>query len=159
MKEDVAVHEVICYVDRDGLTVLRCHDCGKTKAIDTNNKDYAFKTFKAKCECGASIIGRFEFRRHARKKVNLLGSYRNPKNGKIGEFEVENISLMGIGFRCFGRLSFQKGDQLDVTFTFDNPARSAVKLRVEVINIEGRFVGAKRCDTNSMQPILGFYLR
>lgn len=157
-KDDTA-REVICYIGRDGIATLSCPNCKASKAIDTNKKGFAFRSFKAKCKCGESISGRFELRRHARKMVNLLGNYKNPKDGKTGDFDIENISLMGVAFRCFRKPAFQKGDHLDITFTLDNSVRSVVKLRVEVLKIEGRFVRVKRCNTESLQPTLGFYLR
>ena len=159
LKQDDTVFEVICYVGRDGQTVLRCSNCGTAKPIDTNKKDFKFKTFKAKCKCGASIRGRFEFRQYYRKKVNLSGSYHNRKTGTRGDIIVENISLIGAGFRCFRNHNFQIGDHLDITFTLDNPKKSVVKLRVEVRNVMDRFVGVERCDTQLPQPELGFYLR
>lgn len=157
--KDDSVREVICYIGRDGIATLSCPICKTSKAIDTNKKGFVFRRFTAKCKCGESITGRFELRQHSRKKVNLLGNYKNPKNGKSGEFDIENISLTGVGFRCFLMPGFQKGDKLDITFNLDNSARSVVKLRVEVLKIEGRFVRVKRCNTESMQPTLGFYLR
>lgn len=157
-KQADSVYEVTCYIGRDGMATLICPNCKASKTVDACKKDIAFRKFNAKCKCGMSIRGRFEIRKQFRKKVNLLGNYKNPKNGNIGEFDVENISLMGVGFRCFGKPGFQKMDTLDITFTLDNPARSVIKLRVEVVHIEGRYVGVKRCDTKSMQPTLGFYL-
>lgn len=159
MKQEVTVHEVVCYVGGDGVAVLCCPDCGSTKTIDANTKDYAFKTFKATCKCGASIRGRFEFRKYHRKKVKLSGSYKDRKTGVMGKILVENVSLIGIGFHCLRKNNFQKGDQLDITFTLDNPKKSVVKLWVEVRSIKDRFVGVKRCDSQVAQPELGFYLR
>ena len=52
MKQDITEREVLCYVGSDGLTVLSCPNCETTKAIDTNHKDYTFKTFKVKCKLG-----------------------------------------------------------------------------------------------------------
>ncbi len=159
MKQDATVHEVVCYVGHDGLTTLSCPNCNATKTIDTNKKDYSFKSFKAKCKCGASIRGWFEFRRYFRKKVRLSGFYKQMKTGNRGYIIVENISLGGVGFRCITEHSIQRGDQLDITFTLDNPKQSKVTLKVEVLHINDRFIGVKRCDIDEMQPELGFYLR
>ena len=158
-KQDANLHETICYVGVDGLTTLRCPNCGTTKQIDTKKNDFAFKTFKAKCRCGASIRGRFEFRQYYRKKVNLSGMFYDRKTGASGNMIVEDISLMGVGFRCFRKQNWQVGDQIDVTFNLDNPQKSLIKLWVEVRNVKNRFVGAKRCDTQLPQPDLGFYLK
>jgi hypothetical protein len=159
MKQEVTVQEVVCYVGPDGLTILSCPNCETSKKIDTNNKDYAFKSFKAKCKCGVSIKGRFEYRQFYRKKVSLSGFYQHRKTGVRGNIIVENISLMGAGFTCLRKHDFQKGDQIEITFTLDNPNKSVVKLWVEVRNIKGRFVGVKRCDSQVAKPELGFYLR
>ena len=158
-RQDALEHTVICYVGSDGLTVLRCPTCGTTKSIDTNKIKSVIKTFKAKCKCGASITGRFEFRRYYRKKVKLFGSFYNRKTGVEGKMIVENISLMGVGFRCFSKHNWQKGDHLDIIFSLDNPNKSVVKLWVEVANVQDKFIGTKRCDTQIEQPDLGFYLR
>lgn len=159
MQKEVNEYKVICYVDKTGLTTLRCPQCGTAKTIDTTKKDYAFKTFRAKCKCGSRITGRFEFRRYYRKKVRLSGSYRHRNSGIRGKIIVEDISLMGIGFTCLRKHHFQKGDQLDITFTLDNPQKSTVTLWVIVHHIRDRFVGVQRCDSQLDQPDLGFYLR
>ncbi len=77
----------------------------------------------------------------------------------VGDILIENISLSGVGFFCFEKHSLQEGDKLDLTFNLDNPMKSEIMLRVEVLNIKDKFVGAKRCDIQSMQPELGFYLK
>jgi len=159
MAQDMKEQRIVCYVNKEGIAVLQCPECGNSKKIDTNGKDYAFKKFKAECRCGAFLKGQFEFRRYYRKKVSLSGSYLHPENGVRGNIVVENISLMGIGFACLRKQHFTKGDKLEVTFTLDNPQKSKVTLPVTVINIKGRFVGATRRDTHITQPDLGFYLK
>lgn len=136
-----------------------CPKCEATKRIDTNDKDYEFKPFKATCKCGASIRGQFEFRQYYRKKVRLSGFYQKLESGIRGDIVVENISLMGIGFSCLRKHNFKKEDQLDITFTLDNPQKSKVSFRVEVLTIKNKFIGARRCDSQLLQPALGFYLR
>ena len=157
--QEVMTHKVKCYVNQDGMTVLRCPECRASRTIDTNNKNYDFKPFKARCKCGAVIRGQFEFRRHYRKKVRLAGFYKNRKTGKAGDILVEDISLSGAGFFCFEKPGFRKGDQLDLTFNLDNPMKSEIMLRVEVLHIKDKFIGVKRCDALSIQPELGFYLK
>lgn len=159
MNEDVLEDKHIFYVDDSGLSVLICFKCGNTKRINTYSKNYSLKTFRVNCKCGASFIGQFEFRRYHRKKVRLKGHYKHRKTGVMGKIIVENISLMGVGFRCLRMHNFQKGDQLDITFTLDNPEKNVVNLCVEVRNIQDRVVGGKRCDTQSLQSELGFYLK
>ncbi len=157
--EQNVAHKVMCYVNQDGLAVLRCPECRNSKTIDTNNKNYDFKPFKAHCKCGASFRGQFEFRCHYRKEVRLAGTYKHQETGMVGDILIENISLSGVGFFCFEKHSLQEGDKLDLTFNLDNPMKSEIMLRVEVLNIKDKFVGAKRCDIQSMQPELGFYLK
>ncbi|MBU3948860.1 MAG: PilZ domain-containing protein [Proteobacteria bacterium] len=151
--------KVVCYVGNDGLTVLRCPKCDTTKTIDTNSQNFAFKTFKANCKCGVLIKGQIEFRRYYRKTVRLSGFYLHRETGIRGDIIVANISLMGAGFSCLGKHNLQKGDQLDITFTLDNPKRSTVTLWVEVQSINEKLVGVKRRDSEIQQPDLGFYLR
>jgi uncharacterized C2H2 Zn-finger protein len=159
MMQDIMEYRVTCYVGKDGRTVLRCPKCDTTKTIDTSNGHYAFRKFKATCQCGTLIKGQFEFRKHFRKKVRLSGAYKKRDTGVRGKIIVQDISLLGVGFSCLRKHHFQKGDQLDISFVLDNTKRSEVKLWVEVINIDDRFVGAKRCDPQLMQPELGFYLK
>jgi hypothetical protein len=159
MKPDTEEHRVVCYVNKEGITHLQCPQCGKSKTIDTNNNNYALKTFKATCTCGLIMRGQFEFRRHYRKKVNLPGFCVHSESGLRGNIVVENISLMGIGFTCHRKHGYQKGDALEVTFTLDDPQKSKVTLRVAVVHIRERFIGAMRRDTQLEQPALGFYLR
>ena len=159
MTQDIMEYRVTCYVGKDGRTVLRCPKCDVTKTIDTSDGNYSFRKFKATCQCGTLIKGQFEFRKHFRKKVNLSGVYKKRDTGVRGKIIIQNISLQGVGFNCLRKPSFQKGDQLDISFTLDNAKKSEVKLWVEVININDRFVGVKRCDAQIMQPELGFYLK
>jgi hypothetical protein len=158
-ENEITVHKLVSYVGKDGLATLQCPQCGATKSVDTTNKDYAFKAFKAKCKCGAQIRGQFEFRQYYRKKVSLAGMYRHRKNGVRGKIIVENLSLMGLGFACLRKHDFQKGDQLDITFTLDNNNRTSITLWVVVENLQDRFVGARRQDLHVGQPDLGFYLK
>lgn len=159
MQQDMKEHKVVCYVDKEGITILQCPQCGNTKKIDTATNNYAFKKFKAKCRCGAHIRGQFEFRHHYRKNVNLSGSYVHPESQVRGKIIVENISLMGIGFTCLRKHSFQKDDELEVVFTLDDAQKSRVKLLVTVMNIRERFIGARRRDAQIEKPALGFYLK
>ena len=157
--KDKKDHVLKCYVDQDGMAILRCPECGTSKTIDTNGKNYAFKTFKAHCRCGVSIRGQFEFRRYYRKKVRLAGIYKHLETGKEGNIIIENISLSGAGFYCFDKQGFEQGDQLDLIFRLDNPRRSEIIFRVEVQHIKNKSIGAKRLDVLAMQPELGFYLK
>lgn len=159
MENKVVEHKLVCYVGKDGLATLRCPECGTTKSIDTTDKDYAFKAFRARCKCGVHIKGQFEFRQYFRKKVRLAGMYRHRERGVQGKIVVENLSLMGVGFSCMRKHDFRAGDPLDITFTLDNKNRSKVSLWVVVENIRDRFVGAKRQDPHVVQPDLGFYLK
>lgn len=159
MPQDNKEHKVVCYVNKEGITILQCPQCGNSKTIDTTDKNYALQQFKATCKCGALISGQFEFRHHYRKKVNLSGSYVHLESRIQGKIIVENISLMGIGFTCLRKHSFQKGDELEVSFTLDDPQKSRVTLPVTVIFIQERFVGTHRRNTQVVQPALGFYLK
>lgn len=159
MQLDITRGRVPCYVDPKGMAVLKCPKCDTTRTIDTNDKNYYFKSFKAKCKCGASFSGQFEFRRFFRKKARLSGFYTQKKTGIRGYIVIRNISMGGLGFSCIFEHTIQKGDQLDITFTLDNPKKSKVTLWVEVLYINDRFIGVKRCDIDEMQPEIGFYLR
>lgn len=158
MEKDVTEHRIVCYAGNDGRTLLRCPKCKTVKKIDVKNH-YLVKTFRTTCTCGSLIRGQFDFRRYYRKKVSLAGSFLQMESELQGEIIVENISGMGIGFSCFRKHDFQKGDYLDITFTLDNPKKSIVTLWIEVKNINEDFVGAKRCDTQLEQPDLDSYLR
>lgn len=159
MQQDTKEHKVVCYVNREGITILQCPQCGNSKSIDTTGKNYALKKFKATCRCSAILRGQFEFRRHYRKKVRLPGSFVHPESGIRGNIIIENISLMGLGFTCLRKHDYHKGDELEVTFTLDDPQKSKVTLQVTVIYIQERFIGALRRDSQIEQPALGFYLR
>lgn len=159
MEQDTKEHKVVCYVNTEGITILQCPQCGNSKTIDTNGKDYALKKFKATCRCGAILRGQFEFRRHYRKKVRLSGTYLHPESGVRGNIVIENISLMGIGFTCLRKHGYRKGDELEITFTLDDRQQSKVTLPVTVVYTRERFIGAHRRDGQTQQPALGFYLR
>ncbi len=134
MFKEAEEFHVICYVGQDGVCVLRCPKCDATRKIGTTYREYSLKRFKASCKCGAKIRGKFEFRNYYRKKVHLSGSYQNKKSGVQGDIIVDNISLKGVGFSCLQKHGIKKGDQLDITYTSDNPKKSMVTLWVEVVN-------------------------
>jgi hypothetical protein len=156
MKNETSEIDLVCHVAQNGQAVLCCPKCGSSETIDTDDKSH---TFKIACSCGVSIRARLEHRRSYRKKVSLSGSYQLRGNEVRGKIIVENISMGGIGFSCLRKPDLKKGEQLDITFTLDNPKRSSVKLWVEIIHIHHKYVGAKRYDTLMGQSDLGFYLR
>ncbi len=159
MPKDVKEYRVKCYVNQDGITVFRCPKCETTEIIDTNKSKYAFRSFRAKCRCGAVIAGLNEFRRCCRKKVHLKGFYKNRKTESEGDIFIENISLTGIDFRCLRKHNLQNGDRLDINFTLDNRKKSKVTLFVEVLHVDDGLIGVKRCDLKKMHPELLLYLR
>lgn len=159
MQGDTKEHNVVCYVNTEGITILQCPQCGNSKTIDTKGGDYALKSFRATCKCGAVLTGQFEFRRHYRKKVDLTGVYVHKKSGVQGKILIKDISLMGVGFSCVRKRGFQKGDALEVTFTLDDAKKTKVTLPVTVVYTRENFVGAQRSDKQTQQPALGFFLR
>lgn len=155
---DVQEYKLTCYVNQDGITVIRCPKCKTIERIDTNKKEHAVRHFRAKCRCGAAISGLNEFRCYNRKKVRLNGFYKNHKTGSEGLIIVGTISLMGLDFSCLEKHDLQMGDRLDITFNLDDRKASKVTLPVEVLHINNEFVGVKRCAHKKMQSELRSYL-
>ena len=152
-------HRVRCYVNKEGLAIVRCEDCGVSKTVDVAKHNPPLINFKANCKCGALIKGRFEYRKHYRKEVRFSGQYFHRKNRFRGEILIEDISINGAGFSCMEMHNLKIGDQLDITFRLDNPKQSEIKLWVEVKSVRGQFIGVQRLDTQTNQPDLGFYLK
>jgi hypothetical protein len=159
MKNEASEIDLTCHVAQNGQSVLCCPKCGESKTFHSDDGDHTYEPFKIKCSCGALIRARLEYRKSYRKKVSLSGSYQLRGNGAQGEVIVESISFGGIGFSCLRKPNLQKGEQLEIVFTLDNPRKSKIKLWVEVVHINQKYVGAKRCDTIIGQSDLGFYLK
>jgi hypothetical protein len=159
MTENQNEPTVTCYVNEDGKTNLKCPGCDTLKRIDASKYMFSPKPFKAKCKCGTTFHGRFEFRRHYRKKVRLAGHYIHKNTNQRGDILVENLSIRGVGFTCMDRPQFEVGDNIEITFWLDNPKSSKIILWVEIKNISGHYIGTLRRDTQLEQPDLGFYMQ
>jgi len=159
LTDDKKEQIITCYVKDDGKTILKCPKCGMQKKIDTTERVFSRKPFKATCKCGMKFRGKFEFRTHFRKQVRLSGHYIHSQTKSKKNILVKNLSLKGVGFTCLDRPDLKVGDNLEIVFWLDNPKSSKIQLWVEIKSVSDHHIGAQRRDIQIAQPDLGFYLQ
>ena len=94
-----------------------------------------------------------------RKSTSLQGRYINLSQDNFpGLMLVKDISMGGIGFEVVGPCRIEVGNELDVTFTLDDPNSSVIKKQVVVKMVRNKFVGCEYLHTGEYDKALGFYL-
>jgi hypothetical protein len=147
------------YVKQDGTTVVRCHNCGKSKTIDAAKLKRRGKPLKLRCSCQAVFQIFFEFRGAHRKKSCPDGYYA--KLSKMNEWlkmRLNSISMNGIGFTTLNRNYLTKNDRLMVKIPLDGRKKSQIEKKAVVKWIQGRDIGCSFIDTDEYDKALGFYL-
>jgi hypothetical protein len=100
----------------------------------------------------------FEWRKHYRKPVSLLGDFwKDGSDGEVGGMEVKDLSIGGIGLHALHPHHLKTGDIIRVRFELDDSQRSCVTRNAIVRNVEALFIGAEFCD-NKSDKALAFYV-
>jgi hypothetical protein len=147
------------FVRDDGTTVLKCPFCRHARTVSVANIKDKKKVIKVKCSCQKSYSVNLELRKMYRKSTSLQGRYINLSQDNFpGLMLVKDISMGGIGFEVVGPCRIEVGNELDVTFTLDDPNSSVIKKQVVVKMVRNKFVGCEYLHTGEYDKALGFYL-
>ena len=141
------------YVDENNQARINCHKCGINKNLDVTKFKDTHKRLKAKCRCGEVFRLTLDFRRHYRKKVQIVGECFIQRNNERDDIAIIDISMSGINFMTFKPHNLSIDDTVELNFTLDNPLRTKVREPVKIKRIAGRNVGAQYINQNRMRRI------
>ena len=149
------------YVRPDYTAVLTCPHCGLQKSVPVESYKGRKSALKIKCSCKNVYSVQLEFRKRARKRTNLRGSYVNNSQRNIrGSLVVKNISVSGLEFSSLDVKNFRIDDEITVEFHLDDDQRSLITRDVIVRDIRERTVGCEfaRGGEFAFDGPLGFYI-
>ena len=141
------------YVDDNNQARIICNKCGLNKNLDVTKFKDTHKRLKAKCRCGEVFPLTLDFRRHYRKKVQIVGRCFIQKENKRDDIAIVDISMSGINFRTFKSHNLSIDDTVELNFTLDNPLRTKVREPVKIKWIAGRNIGAEYINQSKMQRV------
>ncbi len=167
------------YVDKDNKATIVCPGCGKSKVIDASRfmrADGPVK-IKLKFKCGycaqkqkkTELAGNnvnpihiitLERRKFYRKKVNLPGTFIDPRGKKAG-IQIIDLSRTGLKFKLDFPWPVRCEDTISVEFHLDNAAKTLIKKKAQVKKINGLLVSAEFFSMNTFSEsdkAIGFYL-
>src|SRR5512143_3209864 len=88
------------YTGENGDAVIRCNGCGRKKYANVAAYKELGKKVRVTCPCGSSFMVVFEWRRHYRKPVSLLGDFlKDGSVEEVGAMQVKDLSIGGIGLQ------------------------------------------------------------
>ena len=150
----------LTYVRANNTVALTCPYCGLWKIVSADPFRGARHKLKVKCTCKKIFKVFLEFRRKARKKTHLKGTYINhSQKGAKSDIVILDISLIGLTFSSLEAPVFNVNDKLSIEFTLDDKRRSEIIRDAFVRNVRQRSVG---CEFETLGGTfdgpLGFYL-
>jgi hypothetical protein len=146
------------FVGRTNKVKILCPKCELEKNINVFKFKDTHKRLKAKCKCGEEFRLSLDFRKHYRKNVQLTGEYYVQGKYEKEEILIEDISKVGIRFATLKPHNFSKDDLVELKFNLDNPMRTEVRIRVKILWINDRTVGAQFNNPDLLEKDLVFYL-
>lgn len=138
--------------------MISCPQCHHTKTLNITKFKKLFTPIKVKCVCQTYFYISIEAREYYRKKVNLQGSYFDPKYKNFDYIYIENLSLSGIGFKTNMKCRLRVDDMIEMKFTLDNQKRTEICKKGIVKRVYDRSVGVEFCNMSDYSTELGFYL-
>lgn len=143
--------------DKDEATVI-CKSCGRRKTTSAAPFKNV-KHVKVNCPCGCSFAVSFEVRKYYRKEVSFAGHFIKPEFPREGgDMVVEDLSVMGIGFRTNQKHGLKIGDIVKVQFSLKDDHKTEIVRNVTVRRVIDRFIGAEFCDQAQCKPLSFFLL-
>jgi len=150
------------YVRPDNTAVLTCPKCGLQRTINTGSLKAHKSSLKVKCGCQNVFTAKLEFRKRARKRTHLRGTYVNhsQKDAK-GNMVVINVSVSGLEFTTLDIQNFKVDDELTLEFTLDDEHRSEIRKDAIVRGVRTKSVGCEFPGSGeyAFDGPLGFYIR
>jgi len=149
------------FVNQLNCITFTCPACSKPASIKIDSLKKKISPLKVRCTCQKIFNLDIDFRRFYRKKTNLSGTYRSIQPHSIREEDILilNISMQGIGFRVFTGQKIKVGDKLELTFKLDDKKGTFLRKEVDVVNVDGDFIGCRFADNQTFEQALGYYLQ
>ena len=146
-------------VGSGGKAGITCPHCGKHHLAAVDKFRGVKNLLSLKCSCGERFKVELNFRKHARKKVRLTGTFRNLTSGssKRRSMTVNDLSLNGLAFTTIGSTDIETGHRLLVHFTLDNRKGTELERTVSVMNVRDTTYGCRFVNAE-FEKELGFYL-
>jgi PAS domain S-box-containing protein len=152
------------YAREDGLVLLTCPHCGLRESVTLARFERLGNAITVLCNCHKRFAAVLEKRRSARKAVHLEGHFTiaeygpNDTKGSIwGPMVVKNLSKSGMRFSSQRADLIRPGDVLMVRFNLDNSNKALIHKKVEVVSIQGKYVGCRFTEADEYDITLGFY--
>ena len=146
------------YKNNNNDVMISCPQCHHTKTLSITKFKKLFTPIKVKCVCQAYFYISIEAREYYRKKVNLQGTYFDPKYKNFDYIYIENLSLSGVGFKTNMKCRLRVDDMIEMKFTLDNQKRTEICKKGIVKRVYDRSVGVEFCNMSDYSTELGFYL-
>ncbi len=153
------------YVNKDGLITIQCPFCEKNRTISVEKFRNKVQTLKIKCSCTKIFDIDIEFRKHYRKKTNIIGSYRKTKVAleKAKACIVTDLSLGGLSIKTTNDPTIQAGDELIINFRLDTKKQNQIEKIIQVLHIDSAsgIAGGAFLESNltSQDKDIYFYLK
>lgn len=154
------IKSVKAFVNDNGVTALACPVCGLVRPTSVSKFRNKRHVLSVKCKCNESFKVHLEFRKHFRKKTDLVGLYSLlPPAAGGGRVKIQNISRSGIGFSISGRHSIKVGNLAKLIFTLDNRNSTELDKQITIKSISENYIGCEFIENQAFEKELGFYLR
>ena len=147
------------YIRPDNKFVITCPHCGQQKIILASSLKMHIHKLKVKCYCKKTFMTYLEFRKHIRRKTRLKGHYLYHSQKEMnGILFVEDVSMTGLSFTCYGQKNFNVDDELSITFNLDDDRQTEISKSVIVNNVRKISVGCVFETAERDYSPLGFYI-
>lgn len=149
------------FVNQENCITFTCPACSKPAAIEVESLKKKISPLKVRCSCKTIFNLDIDFRRFYRKQINISGTYRSIQPHSIREEDIliVNLAREGIGFRVFTGQKIKAGDKLELKFHLDDKKKTSLKKNVDVVNVDGDFIGCQFADNEIFDQALGYYLQ
>lgn len=145
------------FVTSNSMATISCPECGKTmrKNVSKFMNHKAQIRLKCKCSCQHSFPVILERRLSIRKDVNLWGHII--QGSKKNTITIKDISRNGVRIKILQEIILEEGQEIVIYFTLDDPNRSEVSKRVNVIKIHSPTIISCEFLNKNHQGNLGKY--
>ncbi len=149
-------------VRSDNTAVINCPHCCRQETVPVGSRKGSKSCLKIKCGCKNIFTVSLDFRKRARKRTNLRGTYIKLSQKKNrSNIVVKNISVTGLEFSNLDVLhTFKIDDELTVEFNLDDEHRSLITKDVIVRDVRKKSIGCEfeRFGELAFDGPLGHYI-
>ena len=151
------------YITNENKATFICPQCEKTKTVDVSRYAQMDQTVKvkSKCSCGHKWTAVLEKRKQYRKGANLSGIYKyvvDDREIDRGTMKIVDLSAGGVKLKLEVNRGFKVGDNLQIEFKLDDKNETLITKTVVIRNVSDSYYGAAFKDSDTYDPVLGFYL-